>query len=335
MARFLALVIPLVGAVTQAVVNVAVADLRAKPQDPVVPIKYWTDPDQLTQLLYLENVVIRQVSGDWSYIEAFRQPMLYNDTWGGYLGWVRSKALTTVKDFPEYSLAAIERWVDVFQRPCTLLGCTNEDVIMTASFGTWFGSKGSCTKGWQPVTAVNASAGGLTTGYVRCTSVAAFSTSEDQVRSLMPSRIGEVLGFPYLWGGRSALSLPLLEKGVQLTGLDCSGLVSMFYLSNGWLLPRDASKQAVIAINSTSTQLRVGDLFFYGIPNSTTAHVGHVMMLYELQPEPLIVESASNSTRILTVVEKYGAKLEDLQWGVPLKGGMNPGSILTWGQLHF
>jgi len=156
-------------------------------------------------------------------------------------------------------------------------------------------------------------------GWVRCTSVAAFSTSQEEVRSLIGPRIGEVLGFPYLWGGRSALSLALLEKGVQLTGLDCSGLVSMFYLVNGWILPRDASKQAMVVENVTTAQMLVGDVFFFGIPNSTTSPVGHVMMLYSLTPEPLIVESATNSTRILTVEEKYGAKLQDLQWSLPLK----------------
>ena len=152
---------------------------------------------------------------------------------------------------------------------------------------------------------------------------------EQQVRAALPSRAEGLLGFLYFWGGRSAFNGAMFEQGQQLTGLDCSGLTSLLYLSLGVVLPRDASKQALAVHNvSSSAALQVGDLFFLGDPESPTQHVFHVMMMYSLQP-PSLVESATNSTRILTLEQAFGYPLEALQYGMLTKGG----SILTWGSV--
>jgi len=201
--------------------------------------------------------------------------------------------------------------------------------MVSVSFGTWLEAVGSCELGWQQIKVANNA-----TGWVQCNSVSPFASTQEELRAVLPERVGTILGFPYLWGGRSALSLPLLEKGLQLTGMDCSGLVSLFYRSCGWILPRDADKQAYATQNVSLAELLVGDLFFFGIPNSTVSPVGHVMMIHSLTPEVLIVESSFNSTRILPVTTKYGVPFESLRWGQPLKGGMDPGAILTWGALR-
>ena len=72
-------------------------------------------------------------------------------------------------------------------------------------------------------------------------------------------------GQPYLWGGTSTKSL------------DCSGLAKVSYLSNGIILRRDASQQALTGSRITAENwrdCRPGDLLFFG--NAKTGKVTHV-----------------------------------------------------------
>ncbi|MDE5567699.1 MAG: C40 family peptidase, partial [Muribaculaceae bacterium] len=72
-------------------------------------------------------------------------------------------------------------------------------------------------------------------------------------------------GQPYLWGGTSTKSL------------DCSGLAKVSYLSNGIILRRDASQQALTGSRIEAKDWRdcqAGDLLFFG--NAQTGKVTHV-----------------------------------------------------------
>ena len=76
-------------------------------------------------------------------------------------------------------------------------------------------------------------------------------------------RLGDLLGTPYLWGGRTPL------------GFDCSGFIQQVLAERGVWLPRDAVEQSRNTRRLSPLEKPLaGDLVFFGPPNGRPSHVG-------------------------------------------------------------
>lgn len=70
----------------------------------------------------------------------------------------------------------------------------------------------------------------------------------------------QFLGNPYVWGGTSLTN-----------GTDCSGFTMGIYRHFGYYLPRTSAAQAAATRSVSSSEVQVGDLFFYG--SGSVSHV--------------------------------------------------------------
>lgn len=105
------------------------------------------------------------------------------------------------------------------------------------------------------------------TGYVKETDVKEFSEWAKQNFDMptIERSARRMMGTPYLWGGMSAKMA------------DCSGFVRTAYFSNGIILQRDASQQALtgkkIDPKKWRTEAEPGDLIFIGTKSGKVTHV--------------------------------------------------------------
>jgi hypothetical protein len=76
------------------------------------------------------------------------------------------------------------------------------------------------------------------------------------------------LGYRYVWGGSG------LDRLKNNRGVDCSGFVQAILGAYGYYLPRTSREQAKRGTTISSSQLKAGDLVFYG----SKSYINHVAL---------------------------------------------------------
>jgi cell wall-associated NlpC family hydrolase len=225
---------------THGVVSIAALDLRRRP----------SHKSELKSQLLMGEIVRRLESGPsgrWWRVESLAD---------GYRGWVRTWGIVPA------SRTRADRWrrragarVDrnhVEVRSGRGRGSLvtplfwNARVILRAVRGSWAHVElPDGRSGWAPA--------------------AAFVSGRSS-RTGLADRLRELLGTPYLWGGRTPL------------GFDCSGFTQQMLAEQGIQVPRDADEQfrATRPIGE-GRRLREGDLAFFGPRKGRVTHVGLLM----------------------------------------------------------
>jgi hypothetical protein len=90
-----------------------------------------------------------------------------------------------------------------------------------------------------------------------------YGTSVSNIRVNLINMAKDHLGEAYVWGGTS------LGNGV-----DCSGFIQALYRKLGYSLPRTSRSQAASGHTISYSELRPGDLVFYG----SSSYINHVAM---------------------------------------------------------
>jgi cell wall-associated NlpC family hydrolase len=213
-----------------------------------------------TQALLGDRVRVLERRGRWARVVVPGQPTPRDAR--GYPGWVPRAQLARGRGFGG------ARWATVAQPTARLSG-------QELSYGTRLPVVGEA--GRHLVLATPSGA----TGRVRRSAVTLSPPPATGARIVAAAR--RFLGVRYEWGGTSAF------------GFDCSGLIELVFRMHGVTIPRDADAQFAAGDPVTRTDLRRGDLVFYGV-----RHVHHVA-LYVGGGRMLEAPDSSSRVRIVAL----------------------------------
>lgn len=234
-----------------------IADLRKGPQE-LFPKDYSHNSLRDSQLLFGEPLLIHRQESDYYYVEALEQKKFTPPKgWHGYFGWVKCEEVRRIKQFQHANLIVASPWASLFHDP---RGCY--PTRLKLSYGTALtGEKHQ--KMWKLF------AHGHFLGFGKDHSFRLIGEDRDIFHR-------EALGFlntPYLWGGRGA-------------NVDCSGLLSLLFKSQGIFIPRDAHDQYLKGNPIEHTNLRQGDALY--LRKAENSRVTHVILCLE---KGLFIES--------------------------------------------
>ncbi|MGI8809421.1 MAG: NlpC/P60 family protein [Acidimicrobiales bacterium] len=215
--------------------------------------KLWLVDHLVTQALYGEQVVVREIAGPWARVVLTGQ--LSSLDRDGYPGWM-----------PVVQLRAGEAPVAAASAVVTRPTATLRDAadpsrpLVDLSYNTRLPMLAA---GATDVTVALPTGGrGL------------LAAADVHVAAPGPRPAS---GADLVAGARMFSGLPYLWAGTSSAGFDCSGFTAAVYGVHGIVLPRDADDQAGIGTPVDRARLQPGDLLFYGSTAERTS-ITHVSM---------------------------------------------------------
>ncbi|MEI4771049.1 C40 family peptidase [Psychrobacillus sp. FJAT-51614] len=207
-----------------------------------------------TQLLYGEPVLIEKIEGDWAKIIAIWQSSKKDSR--GYPGWVPLSQLSKQERVDAIGVTRVSsmkaQLLDMNEKPLLVLPFNTTLPVISENV-TYFQVQTPHGKALLSKKHAN---------FAETMERFSQQSAEDAVD------LGELyLDLPYLWGGMSPY------------GYDCSGFSYNMLKACGYLIPRDASDQAVsgeeVPIDNTSLWKK-GDLIFFANDEGkgSVRHVG-------------------------------------------------------------
>ena len=291
-----------------AVVIAPAADVRSKPG--YLPTDYHHDDEQETQLLLGETVRIDRTQGDWALIEAVEQDEhTHHDRWEGYPGWALNSTLKLLpkerRDTATADAVITAKWAPAWLDAALTEPAEPLPMGATVTVVDDAGEQWSLRLPAGDVVWVARASVGRVRDLIRLTA------EERRRRVLVAAQ--EMVGDPYLWGGRSPHDN---LRSLPITGVDCSGLINLVYRTAGVRIPRDAHEQYLRARPVASPQ--PGDLVFLSSPDRPD-RMTHVM-LYAGNEELLEAPGTDERVRRISTHERFGRPLRGLRPGELVEG---------------
>lgn len=232
-----------VGNKTWALVNLSVANVRAKPGDA---------SELVTQVLLGTPLKVLDYSNKWYRVQTPEY----------YIGYVDAGGLTPINKQELDNWKNANRWM--FNRISGFIYDApgySAQIVSDAVLGDLMVVENS-KKDWLKIRFPDGR-----TGFVNkkeCLQFADWVNLPIRANPILTTA-SKMMGFPYLWGGTST------------KGIDCSGFVKTVFYAQGVILPRDASQQVRYGEPvkfENLDNLQPGDLLFFGRSAGRVTHVG-------------------------------------------------------------